>query len=233
MRDIKNETVNIKKPSDQSILEAVSIIKDGGVVILPTDTNYNVLTSPYSREGVERIFEMKKRESLSPLTFFCGDAIEISNYAYLTPLVEKLARYVWPEKISFITYQKPTIPDYVTRGFGTVALTVHENPVLREIARKVGTPLAGTSANLSGTGNVPDVRKAVEHIGGSVDLIIDDGISSVDNANTIIDFTFDRPIVARVGAYPVDKIKELIPNLDDKISNKEYKELAKKRVINT
>lgn len=222
--------INIKKPSIDSITEAVEIIKNGGVVILPTDTNYNVVTSPYSKAGVDRIFDMKKRESLSPLTLFCGDSIEIFHYTYLTPLVEKLARVIWPEKVSFVLYQKPTVPDYVTRGFGTVAVTVHENSILREIARKVGTPLAGTSANLSGTGNVPNVEKAVSHIGKDVDLIIDNGISPVDNANTIIDFTFDRPIVARVGAYSVEKIKNFIPSLDDKITNEEYKILAKRRI---
>lgn len=224
--------INIKPVSEESLQEAADILKEGGVVVLPTNTNYNVVTHLYSKEGVERIFEMKKRESLSPLTLWLGDSSELSDYAYVTPQTMNLVKQVWPEKISFILHQKKTVPDYVTRGFGTVAATLHAHPVLRKVAHLLGMPFAGTSANLSGTGNVPDVRKAVEHIGEQVDLIIDAGLSNIDGANTIVDFTFDPPLLAREGAYPLEKIMELIPDLQYKLKTGEYKTLAKSRVKN-
>lgn len=220
----------IKSVSAKTIREAAEIISAGGTVVVPTDTNYNVVTSPYSQHGVNRIFDMKKRESLSPLTLFLGDSMEFPRYAYTTPLAEYLAKRLWPEKISFICWQKPTTPSYITRGFGTVACTVHENAVHREIAHLIGTPLAGTSANLSGTGNVPAVEKAVQHLGEHVDLIIDAGTSPVDDANTIIDLTFDRPMLARAGAYPVEKVLELLPDMVVDKNKDEYKALAKQRV---
>lgn len=223
--------INIKKPSPESIREAAQILKNGGVVVVPTDTNYNVVTSPFSKEGVNRIFGMKKRENLSPLTLFLGDSMEMQEYAYTTPMAEFLAKKLWPEKISFILFQKNTVPHYVTRGFGTVAVTLHQHPVLREIAHLLGTPLAGTSANLSGTGNVPNVLKAVEHIGEEVDLIIDDGISPVDGANTIIDLSFNPPVLARDGAYPVASVIKWVPNLIVDINSKQYKDMAKARVV--
>ena len=222
---------NIKKLSSESIREASEILKKGGVVVVPTDTNYNVVTSPYSKEGVDRIFAMKKRENLSPLTLFLGDSMEMQEYAYVTPMADLLARRLWPEKISFILFQKPTVPNYVTRGFGTVAVTLHKHIGLREIAHFLGTPLAGTSANLSGTGNVPNVLKAVEHIGEEVDLIIDDGVSTVDGANTIIDLSFNPSILARDGAYPVKSIMKWIPDLILDFNSKQYKDLAKTRVM--
>jgi L-threonylcarbamoyladenylate synthase len=225
--------INLKVASDEAILEAATILKNGGVVVLPTDTNYNVVTSPYSKEGVDRIFAMKNRESLSPLTLFLGDSMEMSDYAYTTPETEKLAKMLWPEKISFILYQKATTPHYVTRGFGSVAVTLHQNPTLRKVAHLLGTPLAGTSANLSGTGNVPNVSKAVEHIGEKVDLIIDGGLSKIDGANTIVDFTFTPPLLARNGAYPLESILKLIPNLQSNLKSAEYKSLAKSRAISS
>lgn len=221
---------NIRPVSEESMKEAAAILKKGGVVILPTNTNYNVVTHLYSEKGVERIFEMKIRETLSPLTLWLGDSIELPDYAYVTPQVLDLVKQVWPEKVSFVLPQKKTIPDYVTRGFGTVAATLHSHPVLRRVAHLLGMPFAGTSANLSGTGNVPDVKKAIEHIGDKVDLIIDAGLSQVDGANTIVDFTFDPPVLARAGSYPLDKLIALIPDLQYTIDNKEYKQLAKARV---
>jgi len=173
---------------------------------------------------------MKKRESLSPLTLFLGDSMEFPQYAYTTPLAEFIAKRMWPGKISFICWQKPTTPNFVTRGFGTVACTLHENAVHREIAHLVGTPLAGTSANLSGTGNVPLVDKAIEHLGEQVDLIIDVGPSEVNDANTIIDLTFNKPMLARAGAYPVREILKYLPDLIIDKNTEEYKELAKQRV---
>lgn len=222
---------HLKTVSEEAIEEAATILKNGGVVVLPTDTNYNVVTSPYSKEGVERIFAMKQRESLSPLTLFLGDSLELSDYAYLTRETEQLAKSLWPEKISFILHQKATVPSYVTRGFGTVAVTLHQHPVLRRVAHLLGTPLAGTSANLSGTGNVPDVAKAVEHIGEQVDLIIDAGLSKIDGANTIVDFTFNPPLLARLSAYPLEPLLKIIPNLVYDIESKDYKILAKARVV--
>jgi L-threonylcarbamoyladenylate synthase len=220
----------VKKVSAEVIREAADIILRGGTVVVPTDTNYNVVTSPFSAEGVKRIFAMKKRESLSPLTLFLGDSMEFNRFAYTTPLAEFLVKRMWPGKISFICWQKPTTPNYVTRGFGTVACTLHENEILREIAHLVGTPLAGTSANLSGTGNVPEVEKAIDHLGDHVDLIIDAGTSSVDDANTIVDLTFDQPMLARAGAYPVEKVLKYLPDLITEKSKDDYKKLAKQRV---
>lgn len=219
----------LMKVSPEAIRKAADIIHAGGTVVVPTDTNYNVVTSPFSMNGVERIFDMKKRENLSPLTLFLGDSMEFPCYAYTTPLAEYLAKCMWPGMISFICWQKPTVPHYVSRGFGTVACTLHTNSVHREIAHLIGTPLAGTSANLSGTGNVPDVRKAVEHLGEHVDLIIDAGVSSVDNANTIIDLTFDRPMLARDGAYPLAEVLRYLPDLIVDKNKDEYKTLAKQR----
>ncbi|MFA6183334.1 L-threonylcarbamoyladenylate synthase [Acidithiobacillus sp.] len=222
--------VQLMKTGPEAILKAAEIIHAGGTVVVPTDTNYNVVTSPFSASGVERIFNMKKRESLSPLTLFLGDSMEYPRYAYTTPLAEYLAKRMWPGMISFVCWQQATVPHYVTRGFGTVACTLHSNTVHREIAHLVGTPLAGTSANLSGTGNVPDVRKAVEHLGEYVDLIIDAGVSSVDNANTIVDLTFDRPMLARDGAYPLEEVLRYLPDLIVDKTKDEYKALAKQRV---
>lgn len=220
----------LMKSGPEAVRKAAEIINAGGTVVVPTDTNYNVVTSPFSARGVERIFEMKKRESLSPLTLFLGDSMEFPQYAYTSPLTEFLAKRMWPGMVSFVCWQKPCVPHYVTRGFGTVACTLHQNAVHREIAHLVGTPLAGTSANLSGTGNVPDVRKAVEHLGDHVDLVIDAGVSAVDNANTIIDFTFDLPMLARDGAYPLDEVVRYLPDLIIDKSKNEYKALAKQRV---
>lgn len=220
----------VKQYSPKVAQEAAEIISAGGTVVVPTDTNYNVVTSPFSQAGVDRIFGMKKRESLSPLTLFLGDSMEFPRYAYSTPITEYLAKRMWPGKISFICWQKTTVPNYVTRGFGTVACTLHENTAHREIAHLVGTPLAGTSANLSGTGNVPLVEKAIEHLGDQVDLIIDAGPSAVDDANTIVDFTFSAPILARAGAYPVADVLKYLPDLIIDKSKDEYKVIAKQRV---
>lgn len=221
--------INVKMLSEESMKEASYIIKEGGVVVLPTDTNYNVFTHLHSQEGVNRIFEMKKRQSLSPLTLCLGDSMELENYAYTTPLSTRIAKELWPEKINFILYQKPTTPRYITRGLGTVAATLNSYLPIRKIIRMVGVPIAGTSANLSGTGNVPNVLKSVEHIGEKVDLIIDGGVSHIDSANTIIDFTFDNPILVREGAYDKKILLNLIPHLNHTISLDEYKKIINAR----
>ncbi len=220
--------MNIKKFSEQSVLEAVDIIKQGGVVICPTDTNYVVMTNVQSSEGVNRIYSMKKRDGKKPLTLLLGKIEEINEYAFSTKQVDSLVKSFWPGPLTVILRKKEIVPDFVTCSFETVALTLFKNEVLSEITKKLDAPVAATSANLSGTGIVPGVDKAIDHLGEFVDLIIDNGVSSINGSNTIIDFTFLKPIVARKGAISEEEVIKFIPELNCNVE--EYSRMLQERI---
>lgn len=215
-----------------NIQTAVDILREGGVVVLPTDTNYNVFTSIHSQEGVSRIFEMKKRNTLSPLSLCFESSQDIEPYIYSNSYLMRITQTIWPASISFIVNKKERVPDYVTCHFPTVAIACHKHPMLTQVIKAFGEPLAGTSANLSGTGLVKDIKKVCDHIGAEVDLIINSGQLPSAGANTIIDFSFEPPVLARAGDFSIQEIEAFIPNLQTNYSEDEYKNLVRNRFFN-
>jgi L-threonylcarbamoyladenylate synthase len=223
---------NLVEPTIDNINKAVDLLKAGGVVVLPTDTNYNVFTSIHSHEGVKRIFAMKNRNHLSPLSLCFEKSQDVLTYANVPPSVNHLIKTIWPASISFIVHKNISVPDYVTCNFPTVAIACHQHPVLAQIIKAVGEPLAGTSANLSGTGLVKDIEKVYAHIGSAVDLIINGGQLPSQGANTIIDCSFDPPVLARSGDFLTSEVKQFIPDLQTNYSEEVYKTLVRSRFFN-
>jgi L-threonylcarbamoyladenylate synthase len=219
--------MNIQRTSKNVIQKAINIIRQGGVVICPSDTNYVLITHLYSKEGVYRIFKMKKRDRNKPLTLLLSSLSQLYLYAYTSLQSNRLINKFALHLITSILWRKETVPDYVTSGLPSVALTLFKNETLIDIVHGLNMPVVGTSANLSGTGIVPDVEKAAAQLGKDVDLIIDGGPSRIHDSNTIIDFTFPNPFLVRTGAFPVGKIIPVIPNLD--LDSYTYQTHLKKR----
>ena len=125
-------------------------------------------------------------------------------------------------------------PDQLFAGFSTLGVTVSPDKDLGPLVRAFGRPVVGTSANISGQGDVfVDLGKAIEDIGDSVDLILDGGATLAgafadrkDRVNTILDFTMGRPRLVRAGFVPTEAVLKVFPDLDTDIEG--YKaQLAK------
>lgn len=168
---------NIRKASEDSIQEAANCIKSGGIVVVPTDTNYNLICDPFNELAVKKVFEAKQRTKFGPLTLYIASAEEIPKYTLPTSgFSVETAKSLLPGEISFILYKREMIIDAATCGADTVAVTCHSNSVLQNILKLLGTPVCGTSANISGQGDIfVTFEKASQDLSSKVDLIIDGG----------------------------------------------------------
>lgn len=186
---------------------AVECLRSGGVVAFPTDTVYGLGVDFLSRQAVLRVLEMKGRpEHLGlPLLLAKVEALE-EVAAELSEGAWRLARAFWPGALTLVVRRVPHIPDIITGGRDTVAVRVPGHPVPRALARGLGRPITGTSANRSGQ---PPARTAEEvrgQLGAWVDLVLTGGPVPGGRESTIVDLTGPEPRLLRAGAIPLEDV---------------------------
>lgn len=229
-------TAPVVAASDAAMDQAAAVLRDGGLVISPTATNYNLLCDARNARAVSRVFAAKQRVKLGPLPVSLPYPRDIPSYVRVPDSFDSRAfDELLPGEVSFIFWQKYPFPDELTCGLHTVAVSCTSHPVMRGIVKGSGGPVAATSANISGQGNVfVDLDKAVGELGNEVDLVIDAGPTEAQahpehahRVNTIVDVTFDPPQLCREGWVPVEKIRQFIPDLTIDLAG--YKEMLAQR----
>ena len=188
---------------------AVGHLKRGGVVAIPTDTLYGLAASAVDPEAVACVFEIKGRPAGMAMPVLLADAEDLELYASdLSEVARKLARRFWPGPLSLVLRRSAALPDAATAGGDTVALRVPDHPVPRAIARRLGAPITGTSANPSGQPPATTAAAVQEQLGNAVDLVVDAGESPIGEGSTVLDATGPTLVVLRAGAVSIADISK-------------------------
>ena len=137
--------------SQKALNNAGQIIRNGGLVVFPTETVYGLGADATNEKAAQRIYKAKGRPSDNPLIIHISDPKEAEEYTYTSPLYYKIAEAFMPGPITVIMKAKDTIPKTVTAGLDTVAVRCPVHKVARELIRIAGVPIAAPSANLSGS----------------------------------------------------------------------------------
>ena len=206
-------------PSDikRQIREGVSILKQGGVIALPTDTVYGLGASANIYQAVERVYEVKKRPRHMPLSLFLAHMSQISDVAELIPPVAwLLAEKFLPGALTLVLHKSRSVPDIVTAGGTTVAVRIPAHPVPVALVEGLGTPVLGTSANLSGKPSALTAAEVYSQLGDKIDLVIDGGQCPGGRESTIVDVTGETPIVLREGAIVLRDLEEVCGDIISK-----------------
>lgn len=186
---------------------AAEILREGGVVALPTDTVYGIAVAVSTPGGIERLFAVKRRPRDKAIMLLLDDALQAARAGVMTPAAAALAAAAWPGGLSIVVPQRPDVPwpAVLTGGSTTIGLRVPDHDAPRALAREVG-PLPTTSANVSGLPEATDAAGIVDQLGEAVDLILDGGPAHGGPASTVVDCTGALPVIVRVGAMPVEEI---------------------------
>jgi L-threonylcarbamoyladenylate synthase len=187
------------------------VLRDGGIVALPTDTVYGIAVALTTPGGIERLFEVKRRPADKGIMLLLDDAAQASRAGVMTPAAEALAAACWPGGLTVVVPQRPDVPwpRALSGGTTTIGLRVPDHDAPRTIARSVG-PLPTTSANVSGLPEGRDAEDIVAQLGDTVDLVLDGGHAHGGPASTVVDCSGDRPTILRVGAVPVAEIRAIL-----------------------
>lgn len=200
--------------SDDDIALAGEIIKNGGLVALPTETVYGLGASAFNPDAARKIYAAKGRPSDNPLIVHICDKAQISEIAEdITPEAKRVIDAFMPGPITIILKKNPIVPDAVTAGLKTVAVRYPLNETACRLIRAAGVPIAAPSANLSGKPSPTDVSHVIEDMTGRIDAIIDGGRCDVGVESTIVDFTDEMPVILRPGGVTYDDLKKVVPTI--------------------
>lgn len=202
--------LNPKKPALAKIKEAAQIIKNGGVVIFPTDTVYGLGTNALLPESVKRIYKIKKRPLHKPLILLIGSKAEVRKLASeISSSAEKLIAKFWPGPLTLIFKASP-LGCLITGGLGTISLRIPKNKIALALIKEAGVPVATTSANISSENSITNILSTTRTLKNRVDLIIDGGKSRLGIESTIVDVTTFPPQMLREGYIPKNKILKVL-----------------------
>ena len=195
---------------EQQIERGVSVLKRGGVVAFPTDTVYGLGASIEDKGALERVYRLKGRPLSRPLPLLLARTSQINDVAYLVPQIAwQLAYRFLPGALTLVLPKKAIVSDLVTAGSARVAVRVPDHHVPRALVEGLGTPIVGTSANLSGKPAALSAGEVFSQFDARIDLVIDGGPCTGGEESTIIDLSGERPRILREGALPVEKIREV------------------------
>ncbi|MEG1988310.1 MAG: L-threonylcarbamoyladenylate synthase [Oscillibacter sp.] len=208
--DLRN-TKGSQRELEEKIAAAAQILREGGLVGIPTETVYGLGANGLDEKAVGRIFEAKGRPQDNPLILHVTGAQWLPRYCEdIPPIAYVLARKFWPGPLTMILKRRPCVPDATTAGLDTVAMRCPDHPVTLAIIREAGIPIAAPSANTSGRPSCTTAADVMEDMGGKIEAVVDGGPCSVGVESTILDLTCTPPRLLRPGGLPLEELEQLI-----------------------
>ncbi len=181
------------------IASAISAVKDGRLVVLPTDTVYGIGADAFDASAVAALLAAKGRGRDMPVPVLVGSWHTIDGLALsVSHAARELVRAFWPGALSLVVRQAPSLQWDLGDALGTVMLRMPLHPVAIEVLREVG-PMAVSSANISGQPPAVTAGDAHRQLGHLVDVYLDAGPSQRQAASTIVDLTGEVPRILRLG----------------------------------
>lgn len=165
-----------------------NILENDGVIAFVTDTVWGLGCLPTSKKAVEKIYEIKHRDSKKPLILMSNDIKPLRRFVKpLNDKAECLVKKYFAGALTLVVEKSELTPDYITSGLNTVGIRVPDNKVFAEICSCIeGNVLATTSANLSNEPPALTYDEAVKYIGDKVDLVVEDyGEKAQGHASTV------------------------------------------------
>lgn len=206
---MNTEIISCNDPDFDSKLEcAARIIRNGGLVVFPTETVYGLGADATSAEAARKIYAAKGRPSDNPLIIHVSEPADASDYAYTNDTYFLLAGKYMPGPLTVILEARESIPPETRGGLSTVAVRCPEHPIARRLIELSGVPIAAPSANLSGSPSPTTASHVIDDMMGRVDVIIDGGRADFGLESTIVKVESDGSLtLLRPGKITPDMLK--------------------------
>ncbi|MBN1473303.1 MAG: threonylcarbamoyl-AMP synthase [Syntrophaceae bacterium] len=191
-------SINSQNPQMRLIKKAADVLRDGGVIIYPTDTVYGLGCGLSNKKGIERIYELKKRNKKKPLSFVCSDLKHISQYAKVTDYAYKTMKRLLPGAYTFILEASRLVPKIILPKRSTTGIRVPDNQICLALIKELGEPIISTSVKTAQGESLSDPCLIKENFNRAVDLIIDGGII-MPEPSSVISLVDDNIEILRIG----------------------------------
>jgi Sua5/YciO/YrdC/YwlC family protein len=205
----------IDNPNEKSLEKAAQIIKNGGIVAIPTETVYGLAANALDGYAVSKIFIAKGRPQDNPLIVHVAEKNDIFKLISVLPSkAEILINKFWPGPLTVILPKSDLLPDEVTAGLDSVAVRMPNNNFARQIIKLAGVPLAAPSANRSGSPSPTCAKHVIHDMDGKIDAIVDGGPCSIGVESTVMSFLGEIPVLLRPGSISAEEITATIGKLE-------------------
>ncbi|MBD3229811.1 MAG: threonylcarbamoyl-AMP synthase [Candidatus Lokiarchaeota archaeon] len=201
--DLKNRSEKIKKIG--------TLLRNGKIIVFPTDTVYGIGCDPFNIHAIKKIYELKRREDKKGLPVLIGTINKLKNFAFSNKRAEVLIENFWPGSLTLILKKKNKVPKLLTGNKDSIAIRHPNNKITMAIAEEISSGgIVGTSANISGETPPIEIIEAIKFFGEKVDCYIDGGISSKKLPSTIVDMINFPPKLLRKGPISFSDIKKIL-----------------------
>lgn len=195
------------EPQPWLLARAAQVLRDGGIVVMPTDTVYGLTCGITHHDAIRRIYKLKDMDSKKPLSILVADMGMVGRYArgVSTPAYRLLKR-VLPGPYTFIFAASPEVPKIMLRKRRTIGIRMPDNPIALALLEEMGEPLLSSSIRDPGLDFVNDPEEIEASLGNRVEMVIDGGIL-LPVPSTVVDMSTDPAELIRAGKGDVDALE--------------------------
>ena len=207
--------------SHERIQAAANCLAAGGIVAVPTDTVYGLGADAFNADAVQKLYTLKGRPAGKPIPLVLGTVDDVHQVAQNLPeFFFHLTEKFWPGGLTIVVEAKNLLP-ILTAGGSTVGLRIPNHPLLLQILRQFGGPMAITSANLSGEPPATSVQDFGEELISQIDIIVDDGKTPGPVPSTVYDISVSPPQIRRPGVISEETLANTFKRFHQKRSHRQ------------
>lgn len=203
--DCRNE-IDYKKLQD-----VADIIKQGGIVVFPTETVYGIGTNGLDSKAITQLYEVKQRPLNKPISLLVS-SLEMAKAVTenISDIEYKLMEAFFPGPLTIILKKNKAVPNNLTNNTDTVGIRLPDNIISRKLIEYANVPIATPSANISGRSSGTNIQDIIKDFGDKVDYYIDGGPSELGIGSTIVKIDGNEPIILRKGSISEEEINEVV-----------------------
>ncbi|MCX5711841.1 MAG: L-threonylcarbamoyladenylate synthase [Candidatus Omnitrophica bacterium] len=193
--------IDPKNPDQKLIKKAVDALRDGRLVIIPTETVYGIAANMLNKQAMQRLNKLKQRPKNKPFSLHIDEKEQLGKYCKDIPVAAyKLMNKFWPGPLTLILH--------ALDGNSTVGVRLPDDPVALSVISAAAVPIVCPSANLAGNSAPVEFEQAIKDFNGLVDMAIDSGRTKFARESTIVNATAAQPVIVREGAVPREEIEK-------------------------
>lgn len=200
----------IKAEDPKAPWRAARVLKEGGIIVYPTETLYGLGSLATLERAVRRVFELKLRPAGKPIPILVKDLEMMGDYVFVTQDAKRLVERFMPGALTLVLKDKGRLPQLISASSGKTGVRISNHHFVARLFVEIDVPITSTSANISGEGNLLSTEGLMEVLGDKVDLIVDSGNLPPSKGSTVLDLTTSSPNLIREGDIPFSVIKEFM-----------------------
>lgn len=205
----------MRKFNDDNIKEGAKIIKNGGIVLFPTETVYGIGADALNDDAVKKIFVAKGRAQDNPLILHISDMDMLEQVAEnISELEYKLMDAFWPGPFTIILNKKKDIAKVATCDGNTVGVRMPSNKIAHDLIKEANIPIAAPSANISGKPSGTKISDIIDELKDKVDFVIDGGETDIGIESTVVRVINDEVRILRPGKITKEDIERIIAHVE-------------------